>query len=233
MLKHEGLTLRRNRYREKTQIKTSAYLKHFENDGFTFHHYSPLHTQLSNHFSLSCFPSALNSSYLLLCSAALPWQSQLCLCGIRSPRQKHYGYWALRSASRLDRLCWHRPLFVLALRIKKAFLVSAPSRLSSLWFGKRQSLNNRGYPVAMRCVNVSDSATKIFTVFLSGPADHKHNHRPSEGFSFRFCSTWKWKHKTYFILTALIRLTVIESFRKHNVILGESAQNWKTEYRCE
>lgn len=31
---------------------------------------------------------------------------------------------------------------------------------------------------------------------------------------------------------ALIRLTIIESFRKHNVVLGESAPNWRTEYRC-
>lgn len=108
----------------------------------------------------------------------------------------------------------------------------------SVWSGKTQPLNNRGNPTVMdmRCVNVSksgnfyllfswwDPQTTVIILCLS-LCDFS-----IVKFSTSFCFTWKWKHKMYFILMALIRLTVIESFGKHNVILGESAQNWLNDW---
>lgn len=67
----------------------------------------------------------------------------------------------------------------------------------------------------------------ILIIFLLGPQNHIHIVEPRiefQSFLSDSAPLGNESTKTYFILMALIRLTVTESFRKHNVILGESAQ---------
>lgn len=105
----------------------------------TFLHYSPLRTQLSNHLSTSslrlAFPQALDSAARTPGRLSVLFYSLAKATGAavasESPQQKHYSYWAPRSASRLGRLHWHRPLFVLAQCIKAAFLMSDSSVFDS------------------------------------------------------------------------------------------------------
>lgn len=187
------------------------------------------HTQLSDHFSTNSLLSLPRFAFLQSRTPAT-WLAVPCSPSLAEltvplwyPKPTAWNtaaYWAPRSASRLGRLHWHRPLFVLAPHIKAAFLASAPSTPSSLlpWDVSMCTRVHRQYfskyYLLFSCWDLRTTVTiqrliKNFKVF----------------FQIRLHLDKAQKRISFFM--ALITRTVIESFRKHRVISGESDHDWK------
>lgn len=173
---------------EEKQIKGgNAHQNHYIPTTLPWLHSSTTH--LSTHsclitlteFASLCFSFSPARTPVTRCSALPPFPGKADRASVasESPRQEHYGYWAPRSASRLCRLRWHRPLFVLALRIKAPFLVSAPSRLFQSLIGENTVSEQQGLPFSREmCQYVrlggffSWGQQASWGVFLSDSAPH-------------------------------------------------------------